>query len=207
MFWSISSITNINAKDLDAQVKGVSKIFDFIIEKGNNAKTITSLSSLSESLDKLSDPLSTFINSFVQISANDLGGNVNKFSQSLTGLSKSIDEIKKVADLNEANKINTFIKTLFGNTAFTAEDFQGLDTLVEKFKDYDNLLKSIASMKISDAMMIPLMSSVTSLMMFGSLLSSYVNIAKTVNTSSISKLIDDYKSIIESTNSISRSIF
>lgn len=199
---NVSSITNIDDKDLDKKLKGVASIFDFIMEKAN-IKLDTD--SLVNNLNKLNSPLTTFINSFIQISTNDLGKNIDTFSTSLKGFSSSIDGIKKVVGESNASSINDFIKNLFGKTAFTNEDFEGLDVLNNKFKDYDEILKAISSMKISDSMFDPLNTSITNLIEFGTSLSSYSGTVNDIDFSSISKFIENYKSIINEAKLVAES--
>lgn len=162
---NIENIGNIDAKDLDSKISGITKVFDFIISKGDNNTTALA-KSLSDALVSLSDPLERFINTFVSIATNDLGGNVDKFSTSLKTLNKTIEETNIASNNIDVNKLSTFFSSLFGQS-INNMDLSGIDTIKTKFVEYEELLKSISSLEITDASFKPLNDTTTYLIIFG----------------------------------------
>lgn len=162
---NIQNISSIESKDLDSKISGISKVFDFIISKGNESTSV-SATSLSASLSALSVPLENFINIFLQISTNDLGGGVDKFSSSIKSLNKTIEDTNKLSGQIEVNKLSKFFTDLFGKTINEA-DLSGIDTIKSKFGEYEELLKSISSIQITDASFAPLNTSISQLIIFG----------------------------------------
>lgn len=162
---SIQNISSIEAKDLDSKIDGISKVFDFIASKGTTETSIL-VGKLQSILEGISSPLNDFVNTFIQISTNDLGTNVDKFSTSIKTLNKTIQDTDALTGKTDVNKLSKFFTDLFGKSINEA-DLSGIDTIKSKFGEYEELLKSISSIQITDASFASLHRSTSQLIVFG----------------------------------------